>query len=119
MKGISAYQENSVETLTQGQIVVKLYDGAIRFLRQAVVCIERKDYAGKNDLINKAVAIIDELNFNLNMEEGGEIASNLRALYGFMVRHLHQANVRCDAGMVRHVINLLETLNEGWRGISE
>ena len=119
MKGIAVYQENSVITQTQGQIVVKLYDGAIRFLRQAIVCMERKDFAGKGQLINKALAIIDELDLCLNMEEGGEIAANLQSLYRFMVRHLQKANIDCDTRKVREVINCLETLNEGWKGISD
>jgi len=119
MNGIAAYNENSVTTKTPGQTVVLLYDGALKFLNLAIKCIEDKDFAGKGEYINRAVAIINELDCSLNMEAGGEIATNLRKLYDFMRKHLLEANFKCDPGLVRDVIRVLEELNQGWRAIVE
>ena len=58
--------------------------------------MEARDYMGKGRNIQKALDIIYELNTVLNMEDGGEIAANLRSLYNFMTRHLTQANIKCD-----------------------
>jgi len=92
-----------------------LYEGAIRFLRQAIRDLEAKDYTGKGRNIQRALDIIYELNTVLNMEAGGEISHNLRVLYNFATRHLTQANTQCDAQMIHEVITILEELNQGWR----
>ena len=118
MNGVDVYQETAVTTQNRGRLIVMLYDGAIKFLRQAVRDMEGKDYAGKGRNISKAQDIILELNTILDMEAGGEIAQNLRSLYNFMQRHLGQANVKCDPQMVREVISLLEDLNQSWRAIT-
>lgn len=118
MAGLSAYKETSISTQNKGRLVVMLYEGAIKFLNQAIKDIESNDYAGKGKNIGKAQDIIFELNTVLDMEQGGEVANNLRALYHFMDRHLSKANLKCDANMVREVIDLLKELNEGWKAIA-
>jgi len=118
MDGIGTYQRNSVATKTPGQLIVTLYEGAIRFLKQAIVEIEAGRHAEKGEYVNRAVAIITELNACLQMETGGEIAQNLRRLYNFINRHLNEANLRRDPERIRDVIAVLEDLNEGWKAIS-
>ena len=118
MNGLGAYQETAVLTQDKGKLIVMLYEGAIKFLKLAQKDIEEGNYESKNTYINKAWDIINELNVNLDMESGGELAQNLRGLYNFMNRHLGQANARKDAGMIREVITLLEELNQSWRAIT-
>ncbi len=118
MNGISAYKQNAVATENKGRLVVMLYDGAIKFLRQAVEALEREDYVEKGRLINRAIDIIEELNVTLDMEVGGEIAQNLRNLYYFMGKRLTEANVKRSAKMIEEVIDLLEDLNSAWRQIA-
>jgi flagellar protein FliS len=95
-----------------------LYDGAIKFLKLAIKEMETKNYEAKGHYINKAQDIIDELNAVLDIEVGGEIATNLRKLYCFMYNHLSQANTKSDPKMVRDVIKLMEELNQGWKAIA-
>jgi flagellar protein FliS len=118
MNGITAYQQNAVTTQPKGKLIVMLYEGAVRFLRQAIAAIDAGDYVQKGEHINKAIEIILELNVSLNMEAGGEIAQNLRGLYHFMMQHLTVANVKCDAKRIEEVICLLEELNEGWKVVA-
>lgn len=117
-KEIEAYKNNSVTTQTPGKVVVLLYEGAIRFLKQAIDAMEQKDYLKKGRLINRASDILAELNAALDMEAGGEIAANLRALYQFMQRHLMEANAKKSPKMVRQVIGMLEDLLDGWKQIA-
>lgn len=117
-KGIQTYKDNAVTTQSSGKIVVMLYEGAIRFLQQAIEALEKQDYAEKGDRINRAVDILMELNTVLDMEVGGEVAKNLRRLYGFMIKHLVEANTEKDPQKIRRVIRLLETLLESWRQIA-
>jgi len=118
MNGIETYKENSITTQSQGRIVVMLYDGAIKFLRQAIIEIKAKNIEAKSRFLGKAEDIINELNTVLDMEAGGEIAVNLRALYMFMIRTIHEANIKNDTGKIEDVIKLLEELNQGWKAIA-
>jgi len=117
--GIRTYQQNAVATQTRGRLVVLLYDGAIKFLEQAKQELATGNYAAKGTFINKALAILNELDSCLDMEKGGEIASNLRHLYHFMIRHLNEANVHRDPQRIQDVIDCLKDLNEGWKAITE
>jgi flagellar protein FliS len=118
MNGIAAYQENAVTTQSKGRLIVMLYDGAIKFMKLAIKELEVKNYEAKNQYINKAQDIINELNAVLDMEAGGEIAANLRKLYCFMSNRLSQASIKCDPQMIRDVIKLMEELNQGWKVIA-
>jgi len=118
MKELLAYQENRVTTQTPGRIVVMLYEGAIKFLKQAIRELEAGQYIEKGKSINRAVDIVQELSVTLNMEAGGEIAENLRRLYRFVQERLFQANVCKDADMIRQMIRILEELNDGWKAVA-
>jgi flagellar protein FliS len=118
MNAINTYQENTTTTQTRGRLIVLLYEGAIKFLKQAVRELEAGNFAAKGEYINKAMAIINELDSSLNMEAGGEVSSNLRRLYQFMIRHLGEANVKRDPQRIQDVIDCLTDLNEGWKAIT-
>ncbi|MFC1675604.1 flagellar export chaperone FliS [Planctomycetota bacterium] len=118
MKGVETYQETSITTQSKGRLVVMLYEGAIKFLKQAAKEIQAGNPEAKGKLICKAQDIISELNTILDMEAGGEVAMNLRKLYLFMNRHLNQANIEQDTEKIKEVIELLEELNQGWKAIS-
>jgi flagellar protein FliS len=118
MKGIDTYQSVAVTTQSKGRLIVMLYDGAIKFLKLAIKEIEAKNWAQKGLYINRAQDIINELNAVLGMEDGGEIARNLRSLYFFMNRRLMEANAKRDPEIIREVITLMEELNQSWKAIT-
>ena len=118
MHGITAYQDSTVTTQSKGRLIVLLYDGAIKFMKLAIKELEENNYEAKGRYINKALDIINELNAILDMNAGGEVASNLRKLYGFMTKHLTEANIKRDPQMIRDVIKLMEELNQSWKAIS-
>ena len=118
MKGFGAYQDTAIGTQSRGRLIVMLYDGAIKFLKLAIQELQADNYAAKGQYINRAQDIISELNAVLDMEAGGEIAQNLCKLYGFMGRHLRQANADRDPQMIQEVIDLLEELNQSWKAIT-
>ncbi|MFC1633424.1 flagellar export chaperone FliS [Planctomycetota bacterium] len=118
MQGIEEYQDSAVTTQSKGRLIVLLYDGAIKFMKLAIKELEANNYDAKGWYINKALDIINELNAILDMNAGGEMASNLRRLYGFMMKHLSEANIKRDPEMIREVIKLMEELNQNWKVIS-
>jgi flagellar protein FliS len=94
---------------------VLLYEGAISFLVKAQACQTAEDIPGACNYINRAQDIIDELNASLNLDEGGDIAANLRRLYLFMGDQLVKAKVEKAPEPLSEVIKMLSTLNEAWR----
>ena len=117
MKGISAYQDNSITTQSKERLILLLYDGAIKFMKLAIQELEAENFQAKGQYIIKAQDIINELNAVLDMDAGGEIAENLRKLYLFMSRRLSEANSERNPQMIREVIQLMEELNQSWKAI--
>jgi len=118
MKGIAAYQNAAVTTQSKGRLIVLLYDGAIKFMKLAIQELEAHNYEAKGRYIARAQNIINELNAVLDMDAGGEIATNLRQLYCFMNNRLSEANAKRDPQMIREVITLMEELNQSWKAIT-
>lgn len=114
MNGYSQYQNTQVTTASPEQVLIMLYDGAIRFVRQAQGALESGDRQRKIEGIQKAMAIITEFRNTLNHEVGGEIAANLDSLYDFMLRELIGANVRSDPKSLQTVEALLCDLRQTW-----
>ena len=113
--GQNQYRKTQVATVDRGRLIVLLYEGAISFLTKAEASLVDGDIPGAANLINRAQDIIDELNASLNMDQGGDIAANLRRLYLFMGDQLVRAKVKAESEPLRDVARMLVTLNEAWR----
>lgn len=111
------YQTTQVKTASTGDLVLLLYDGAIRFLARAELAIgeHRLDAAGAD--IVRGQDIVLELMSGLEMEQGGELAANLRDLYLYMYQTLVKANLRKDVEQVRLVVRLLDRVRGAWRTV--
>ena len=113
------YQKMAVNTADPGKLVVMLYEGAIKYLLNAIEAANEKKVDVKCNNINRAYDIIQELQFALDMEQGGEIALNLYRLYQFMMSHLIKSKINRDGiTMIEDVIRMLKRLNEAWRAIT-
>ena len=114
----NAYQEVGAQTADQIQLVVMLYDGAIRFLGEAKSHIEHRNLPAKAVAVDKALAIIGELQSTLKFEEGGEVAVSLDKLYAYMTGRILEASLRLDVKAIDEVVKLLGIVNNGWMGIA-
>ena len=112
----SAYQQGQVAASSPLRIVVLLYDGAIRFARQAQQKFE--DPGVRGHALGRVHAIVSELMIALDHEKGGEIAARLESLYRYVLDGLIRANVQGDARALESVIAVLETVAEGWHEIA-
>ena len=108
-----------IKTATPEMVIVKLYEGALRFLRQARAHQESGQVAGRVTAIAKALAIVNELQRSLNLAQGGDIARNLDALYFYVTDRLLEANVRGTVQPIDDASGVLSTLNEAWVQISK
>lgn len=114
MTGYSQYQSNQIATASREQILLMLYDGAIRFAKQAMAAIDNDNMADKGKYLGKVIAIIAELSSSLNHDIGGEMAENLDALYTYMINSLSSANVDNDPEPIQRVCNMLVDLRKTW-----
>ena len=108
-----------IKTATPEMVIVKLYEGALRFLRQARDHQESGQVAGRATAIAKALAIVNELQQSLNLEAGGDIARNLDSLYFYVTDRLLEANVRGTVQPIDEASGVLSTLNDAWLEISK
>ena len=108
------YAEKTVETATPAKLVEMLYSGAINFLSQAIKAIAEKQFDLTNEKILRVEDIIMELNVSLDMEKGGEISKNLRALYNYIYKQLLEANIKKDVYTLEECKGYLEDLRETW-----
>lgn len=108
------YRESQILNATPEQILIMLYDGAIRFCREAQAAMEVGDLRKQAEKISRAMAIVTEFSNTLDREVGGNIAENLDALYAFMSRELVRANLEKDPSAVKIVESLLCDLRETW-----
>jgi len=109
------YRQLSVEGATPLGLVVMLYDGAIAALLRAIDAIEAHDIEKKCRHLNRAQAIILQLEGTLNFEQGGEVAQNLHAFYVYARAQTMKAHVENSAQILRSLIAHLTTLCDAWR----
>ncbi|WP_417539315.1 flagellar export chaperone FliS [Marinobacter sp.] len=123
MKGLKAYQQVNTQTsITDAdphKLIQLLYNGALERINMAKARMQAKDYAGKGQLIGKAIEIIGGLKSFLDFEKGGELAARLEGLYDYMERTLLEASAKNDMAKLDEVADLLRSIKDGWDGIRE
>jgi flagellar secretion chaperone FliS len=117
-RAAQAYSRTQVQSQSPVELVVMLYDGAIRFLNMAAEGTRQKDWKVKRQGMSNAVAIIAELQNTLNMREGGEVAESLDRLYTYIMGRLLDANINRDPVPIDEAIRLLRPLREAWANIA-
>lgn len=114
----SSYRQIATQTATPGQLVLMLFDGAIRFLERARLGFAETDPLAFNLAVNnniqRAQAVIHELNTSLNLRDGGEVAANFRRLYDYFDDRLMESNVRKSETELAEVLRRLGVLRDAW-----
>jgi flagellar protein FliS len=115
---LKSYQTIATQTASPGQLVVMLYDGAIRFLERALEGFQHDDPLEFNRTINnnilRAREIVNELNNSLDLAQGGQLAATLRRLYCFMNRQLLRSNAHKTPEGIHDTIRRLGILRDAW-----
>jgi flagellar protein FliS len=122
-RSASAYKrvgvETSVDNADPHKLVSLLFDALQQALASAKFAIQSGDVAGKVKQIGVAMRILEEgLKAPLNLEEGGELAANLNALYEYCVNRIILANARNDAAAIEEVSGLIGQVASGWKQIN-
>lgn len=116
-KGIGAYQQTGVLTADPKRLVLICYEEAIRNLKIAKEKYISRNYEEKAQALQKTHNFISALDSALDVEKGGNIASNLRALYNYMRHRLLEADLKKDLKAMDHIIWMLVELKSAWEAI--
>ena len=109
----------SVEMADPHQLVNLLFEALNRYLSLAKVSIQNADVPAKCKNIGAAIRVLEEgLIAPLDIENGGELAQNLKSLYEYCVRRLLVANVKSDPALIDEVQKLMEPVANGWKQIN-
>lgn len=113
-----SYRQIATQTAPPGQLILMLFDGAVRFLERGLTGFDCKDPAEANMTIHnnfqRAQDIVRELNRALNLEQGGECAETFRQLYDYFDRKISESNVKKRPEGAREIIIHLTVLREAW-----
>lgn len=112
--------ETQIDIASPHKLVVMLFDGAMVAVGNAQRYMENKEIGEKGKSISKAIDIIaNGLQASLDVENGGEIALQLEALYEYMGQRLLHANLRNDLAALKEVFSLLMELKAAWEKIAD
>lgn len=106
------YQKQAIETMTGGEMIVALYDGAIKNLNLALVHIDQRDINHSHQSLVKAQDIIRYLDCTLN--DDMEMSANLHQLYDFFINELVQANMKKDKQRIEPLIPMIKELRDAF-----
>lgn len=109
------YKQTSVMSASREQILLMLYEAAIKFTKLAIQAAEQKKIAERGQNIIRAFDIIIELQATLDHKVGGDLAQQLESLYVYLMDQYTKANISGDPEPLRSCVTVLENLYGGWK----
>jgi flagellar secretion chaperone FliS len=110
-----AYQQNSVSTASPGELTLMLYNGCLKFIKQARQAIQQKNTQEKNLNLQKAQRIIQELMITLNPEAA--VSESMMSMYEYMNRRLVEANISNDLVILAEVEEYVTEFRDTWKQV--
>lgn len=108
------YQEQSLAGATGVELVVALYNGLVRFLYQALACIDEGDVRGRRISVKKALDIVMYLQARLRLDLGGETAASLSSFYSAIFTMMLEASHENSHDKMEEVIQCVRSVREAW-----
>lgn len=104
------YRQSSVQTSTPGQLLLMLYDGAIRFIRAGIDSLQKKDLQKANLNLGKSQSIVNELLSTLDRSYA--VSEGLASLYEYINHLLIESNVKKTVAPAEEALGYLMDLRE-------
>ena len=114
-KGYGAYANNKITTASQADLVLMLYEGAIKFCNIAIVAIENKDIEKAHNNIMKVQNIIQE--FQITLDHKYATAKDFDEVYSYLMYRLKEANLKKDKEILGEVLGHLRTMRDTWKEV--
>ena len=113
MKGYQQYKEQSVNTMTQGELLLLLYDELYKRLSQGELMLDQENYPVYEASLDRAIAIIDYLDSTLDRQY--PISGNLTQLYEYFTYELGRAKIGRRKEVLSHVKTMVGELRDAFR----
>lgn len=110
----SSYQQQALASATGVELVIALYDGAIRFLYRAMQCVEEADVHGRRVAVKKVLDILMNLQARLRPDVGGSAASALADFYAAMFTLTLEASHVESVEQFQEVIACVRNVRDAW-----
>jgi flagellar protein FliS len=114
-KPLQAYQYNAVNTASGGELTLMLYNGCIKFIKQAINDMNDNHYEAKNNNIQKAQNIIQEL--MLTLDQQVEMSQQMLPIYEFMQYQLKVANINNKVEKLEEVLQFAIEFRDTWKQV--
>ena len=111
------YKNASVLSASREQILLMLYEAAIKFTKLAIQAIENKNIAERGKNIMRAYDIVAELQVSLDHKVGGDLPKQLDQLYTFVLDQYTKANIQGDVEALKSTLKILDNLYDGWKQV--
>lgn len=114
-QGYAAYANNKIKTASPAELVLMLYEGAIKFCNIAIVAIEDKNIMKAHENIMKVERIIQE--FQISLDYRYATANDFNKVYVYLLQRLTEANVKKDKEILEEVLKHLRTMRDTWKEV--
>ena len=114
-QGYAAYANNKISTASPADLVLMLYEGAIKFCNIAIVAIENKDIEKAHNNIVKVQKIIEE--FQITLDYKYATAKDFNEVYIYLLQRLREANMKKDVAILEEVLKHLRTMRDTWKEV--
>jgi flagellar secretion chaperone FliS len=109
-----AYQEAAVRNASPIELVIILYDVLARDLHDAIEAMENGHIEGRSAKLKHGFLVLQQLEGSLNMDEGGELATNMSRFYSMLRSQMMKAQIEQDGGILRELVQFLFSVREAW-----
>ena len=109
------YNNSKILTATPAELVLMLYEGAIKFCNVAIVAIEHKDIQKAHTHIVRTQRIVDHLRATLDMKY--PVAEHFERIYTYLSQRLIEANIKKEKEILEEINGHLRTLRDTWKEV--
>lgn len=114
-RGYGAYANNKITTASPADLVLMLYEGAIKFCNLAIIAVENKEIEKAHTNIMKVENIIQEFQITLNHKYA--TAKDFDEVYSYLLLRLQEANLKKDKEILEEVLKHLRTMRDTWKEV--
>ncbi len=117
-KRLFTYRKMDTAGKTMPRLLVEVYDGTVKFLRQAKDAYQKGDNNAGFESLEKVRTVMVHLYTTLDNDKGGEIAEKLGHLYAFIIGQIDLIEATKDEKVIDNCIEILNNIREGWEQLA-
>lgn len=106
------YKKTSVNTMTKGELLILLFDEAIKKLNQSKILMEHEDYENANVNLEKCRKIFNHL--IVTLDDKYKLSQELAEMYMFFNKELIKASSMKSIKNIDNILPMVKDLRDTW-----